>query len=106
MSHVDNIKFRKYFIIISEQALFHVRFFNIVTRKKTPKLGNFLSLTLFRMGFFRAAHRWGGGGGAFWPPLTKICHRHPAMTKLGSFMPYLRKIQKMYKSRDTSYEFS
>ena len=71
MSHVDNIKFRKYFIIISEQALFHVRFFNIVTRKKTPKLGNFLSLTLFRMGFFRAAHRWGGEGGLFGPPSLK-----------------------------------
>ena len=42
MSHVDNIKFRKYFITISEQALFHSRFLNIVTRKNTPKWGNFL----------------------------------------------------------------
>ena len=42
MSHVDNIKFRKYLIIISEQALFHARFLTIATRKKTPKGGNFL----------------------------------------------------------------
>ena len=30
------------------------------------------ALTLFKVGFFGAAHGWGGG--AFWPPLPKICH--------------------------------
>ena len=39
-------------------------------------------LTLFRMGFFRAAHGWGGR--AFW--------FHPTMMKLGTDIPYLRKI--------------
>ena len=41
-------------------------------------------LTLFRMGLFGAAHRWGGGGQKG-PPLTKICHTKPTMMKLGSF---------------------
>ena len=44
-------------------------------------------------------------GRAFWPSLTKICHTHPTMTKLGTVIPYLRKTQKIYKSRDTSLEF-
>ena len=52
-------------------------------------------LTLFRMGFFRAAHGWG----------AKIRHTYSTMMKLGTVIPYLRKIQKIYKSRDTSLEF-
>ena len=62
------------------------------------------TLTLFRMGFFGAAHGWGE---PFSPPslLPKICFTYPAMMKLGTFIPYLRKIQKMYKSHDTSLEF-
>ena len=59
------------------------------------------SLTLFRMGFFGAAHGWG----SFWPPLPKIRYTYPTMMKLGTIIPYLRKIQKMYKSRATSLEF-
>ena len=59
-------------------------------------------LILFRMGFFGAAH---GLGGAFWPTLPKIYHTHPAMMKLGTVIPYVRKIQKMYKSRDIFLEF-
>ena len=39
-------------------------------------------LTLFRMGFFGAAHGWGGG--LFGPPLPKICHKYPTMMKLGT----------------------
>ena len=38
-------------------------------------------------------------------PLSKICHRYPKMTKLGTVIPYLKKIQKIYESRDTSIEF-
>ena len=63
-----------------------------------------LSLTLFRMGFFGAAHGWGGGG-AFCPPLLKIRHTYSTVMKLGTVIPYLRKIQKMHKSRDTSLQF-
>ena len=62
-----------------------------------------VTLTLFRMGFFGAAHEWGG---AFCPPPpSKICHTYPTIMKLGTDIPYLRKIQKMYKSRDTFLEF-
>ena len=37
-------------------------------------------------------------------PLPKICHTYPAMMKLGTVIPYLKKIQKIYESRDTSHE--
>ena len=55
------------------------------------------------MGFFGDAH--GGGGGAFWPTLPEICHAYPTMIKLGTVIPYLRKTQNIYKSRDKSLEF-
>ena len=51
-----------------------------------------IALTLFRMGFFRAAQK---------APLPKICHTYPAMMKLGTVTPYLKKIPKLYESRDT-----
>ena len=54
------------------------------------------------MGFFGAAHGWGG---PFWLPLPKIRHTYPAVMKLGKVIRYLRKIQKMYKSSDTFLEF-
>ena len=36
-------------------------------------------LTLFRMGYFGAAHRYGGGKA----PLPKICHTYLTIMKLG-----------------------
>ena len=54
-------------------------------------------------GFFRGCSRMGGG--FLGPPLSKICHRYPTIMKLGTVIPNLRKIQKMYKSRDTFLEF-
>ena len=33
-------------------------------------------------------------------PLPKICHLYTKMIKLGTVIPYLKKIQKIYKSRD------
>ena len=59
-------------------------------------------LTLFRMGFFGAAHGWGGGKKA---PLPKICLTYPTMMKLSTVIRYPKKIQKMYESRDTPLEF-
>ena len=44
-------------------------------------------LNLFMIGLFGAA---------------KICHTYPTMMKLGTGIPSLKKIQKVYKSRDTS----
>ena len=45
------------------------------------------------------------GGGAKRPPLPKICHTYPTMMKLGTVIPYLKKVQKRCESRDTSLEF-
>ena len=59
-------------------------------------------LTLFRVGIFEAAHGWGGGKKT---PFPKICHTYHAMMKLGTVIPYLKKIQKIYESRDTPPEF-
>ena len=36
--------------------------------------------------------------------LPKICRTYPKMIKLGTLMPYLKEIQKIYKSRDTLLE--
>ena len=55
-------------------------------------------------GPFRCCSQMGVGVGQK-APLPKICHTYPTMMKLGTVIPYLRKIQKMYKSRDTSLEF-
>ena len=54
------------------------------------------------MGFFRAAHGWGVGKKA---PLPKICHTYPTMLNFGTVIPYLKKIQNTYESRDTPCEF-
>ena len=45
---------------------------------------------------------WGGQKGR---PLPKIRHTYPTMIKLDTVIPYLKKIQKIYESRDTSPEF-
>ena len=54
------------------------------------------------MGIFGAAH---GLGGAKRPPLPKICRTYPIMMKLDTVVPYLKKIQKIYESRDTPPKF-
>ena len=52
---------------------------------------------IVRMGFFGAAHRWGEQKAS----LPKICHTYPTIMKHRTFISYLKKIQKTYKSRDT-----
>ena len=56
------------------------------------------------MGFFGATHGWGRGAKMLLLP--KICHPYPAIMKLGTVIPSLMKIQKVYESRDTTLEFS
>ena len=51
------------------------------------------------VGPFRGCSRMGEGGQK--GPLPKIFHTYPTMMKL----PYLKKIQKIYESRDTLLEF-
>ena len=63
-------------------------------------------LTQFRMGFFGAADGWGrgakkDGGGA----LPKICHTYCTVMKIGTVIPYPKKIQKICESSDTPLEF-
>ena len=53
------------------------------------------------MGIFGAAHGWGAAR----LPFRKICHTYPTMMKLGTVIPYLKKIQKIYELRDTHPEF-
>ena len=37
--------------------------------------------------------------------LPKICHTYSTMMKLGTVVPYLNKIEKIYESRDTALDF-
>ena len=43
------------------------------------------------------------GGGKKAPALKSVTH--PTMMKLGTVIPYLEEIQKIYESRDTPLEF-
>ena len=36
-------------------------------------------------------------------PLSKICRAYPTLMKLGTVIPYLKKIQKIHKSHDTPW---
>ena len=44
-------------------------------------------------------------GGKKVPPPPKICHTYPTMMKLGTVLPYFKKTQKIYESRDTPVDF-
>ena len=68
---------------------------------KLATCSNLTIFTNFRMCFFGAAHGWGAKR-LFLP---KICHTYPTIIKLGTLIPYLKKIQEIYKSRDTTSEF-
>ena len=63
------------------------------------KLGKCSYLTLFRMGCLRM------GGGGQRGPLSKICQTYPTLMNFGTVIPYLKKKQKVHKSRDTPLEF-
>ena len=81
---------------------FKVNFLSIVIpSSKASSLAS--TLTLFRMGIFGAAHGWEWRVKSF--PIPKICHIYPTMMKLGRVIRYLKKIQKIYESRDAHPEF-
>ena len=63
----------------------------------------FSSFNPIQDGHFRGCSRIGEGGKKV--PLPKICHTYPTMMKLGTVIPYLKKIQEIYESRDTPPEF-
>ena len=66
-------------------------------------LKGLLVLNPFQDGPFWSCSRMGGGGGKK-SPLLKICHIYPARMELGTLIAYLKKIQKLYESRDTHRE--
>ena len=53
---------------------------------------------------FRGCSRMGEGGGQK-ASLPKICDTYATIMKLGTVIPYLEKIQKIYESLDTPSEF-
>ena len=46
----------------------------------------------------------GGEGQKAPPPLSLICHTYLTLMKLSTVIPYLKKIQKIHKLRDTPLE--
>ena len=58
--------------------------------------------TLILFNSFLAAQGWGGGKKI---PLSKISQIYPILMKFGKVIAYLKKIQKIYKSRDMPPEF-
>ena len=56
-------------------------------------------------GPFRGCSRIAGGAKKRPLPLPKICHTYPTVTKLGTVIPYLKNIQKIHESGDTSRDF-
>ena len=55
-------------------------------------------------GLFRVCSQMGGRR-AKKTPLHKTCHTYPAMMKFGTVIPYPKKIQKIYESRDIPLGF-
>ena len=55
------------------------------------------------MGLFGVAHGWGAKKAPLHP---NICHTYPTIMKLGTVIPYLRKIQKIYESREHLVSFA
>ena len=49
---------------------------------------------------------FGDGGTGQKGPLPIICHTYPTIMKLGTAIPYLKNIQKLYESRDTFLIFA
>ena len=48
---------------------------------------------------------WMEHGGDKISPLPKICHTYPTMMKLGTVIPYLKKIQNIFESCKTPFNF-
>ena len=76
---------------------------NDVTLRSTVNFTSTLG-SVNNIGHFRGCLRTGGSQKA--PlPLPKICYRYHTMMKLGTVIPYLKKIKKIYESCDPALEF-
>ena len=100
----------KTFILIADEKQVRkkdaIKIISLLNASQKPSVSEVVKfiLTIFRMGFFRAAHEWWWGGGPK-GPLPKIYHTYPTMTKLNTTIIYVKKIQKIHESRDTPLEF-
>ena len=73
----------------------------IIPPEKKEEILN--ELTLFRMGFLGVCSwMWGVQISHLVP---KSCHTYSTMMKLGTVVPYLKNIQKIYESSDIPFEF-
>ena len=61
-----------------------------------------LNVNPIQDGLFRDCSQIGEGKTP--PPLPKVCHTYPAMMILGTVIPYPKKIQKIYESRNTDID--
>ena len=108
LSHLINLgiwKCTHFENILNKSFLWRLnkKFSNVFSKQNVSfGLIYFRFFTLFRMGFFGAVHWLGVAKKA---PLPKICHTYPTMTKLGTIIPYLKKIQKLYESCGKILEF-
>ena len=83
-------------------------FNGVYSKNNLPRMGHIYIINLDEFNpiqdvHFRSCSRMEERGGAKTPPLPKICHTYPAMIKLGTVIPYLKKLQKIYDSRDTHH---
>ena len=60
------------------------------------------NINLIQDGHFRGCSQIGGVKKA---SLLKIFDTYPTIMKLGTIIPYVKKIQELYESRDTPLEF-
>ena len=86
-----------YPVHISDERFKHCMNLLLITDGNKSRYSISKTLILFRMGLFGVAHEWGGGA-------ASICHTYYTMTKLGAVIPYLRKTQKIYETRDITLE--
>ena len=90
-----------FLILFHYWAVFAVHQQNWVSNTTWNSLTNIFLLIIFRLVLSGAAD----GLGCKNAPLPKTCHTHPTMMKLSTIIPYLTKIQNIYKSRDTPIKF-
>ena len=71
--------------------------------KERQFFSSVINFKLIQGGCFCGCSRIGEGWKKY--PVPKICHRYSTIIKLGTVIPYLEKMQKIYKSCDTASEF-
>ena len=92
-------------ILFHYWAAFVVYQQNWVNSTTWNSLKNIFSVNLVQVGSLRGCSRIGVQKLPRPTPLPKIYHTYAKMMKLSTVIPYLTKIQNIYKSRDTPIKF-